>query len=232
MIKRVALLILAGLVVAPPSVAGSDDEDENVTLAPYVGEEAPRKAPREVWQPGVQESEQVVRPPRQDQPEPESQSGPVQVYRVVDENGNVSFSDEPPVGVQAEEITVGPTNTMPATSVRSDGPQLRDSEGEEREGELVDYQVIITSPQAEQTFQNPQQAIGVSYSIQPALGDDYSLALLVDGARQSGMTAPADLHRGEHQLKIVVLGRDGGEVAASAPVTIYVHRPSALITPN
>lgn len=234
MIKRIALLWAATLFCIPPALAVYDDEDENETVAPYQGEDAPRPTPREALPPGMREQAPAIRPPRRAEPEPEQESdrGPVQVYRVVDEDGNVSFSDEPPPGTEAEEITIGPTNTMPAARVSSDGPQLREVDDEEGGGEPVDYQITITSPQAEQTFQNPQQAIGVSYSIQPALADDHSLVLLLDGAQQSGMTAPSNLSRGEHQFKIVVMGRDGQQVAESEPVTIYVHRPSALFTPN
>ena len=227
LVWMLALVLLGG----SPAFAAVDPEDENETVAPYQGEDEPRPAPQGTVPPGLSDSGSESRAPKSrakesDKPAP----GPVQVYRVVDEDGNVSFTDEPPEGSVAEEITIRPTNTMPGGKVSRDGPLLREGMDEDGgQNAPAGYQINITSPEAEKTYQNPQQPIGVSYSIQPALAEDHNLKLVLDGSPQSGLSLPADLPRGEHRIRVAVFDRRGKEVSSSDVRLIYVQRPSKLL---
>lgn len=223
MIRSFAWCLLAGLLASPVVLAADDDEDANETVAPYVGEDAPRPTPEGILPPDAVSSGEEQEEPESDLPDQK----PTRVYRVVDAQGNVSFSDDPPANSGAEEITIGPTNRMPRVE-----PRESILEEEDPGAGDVDYEIVITSPAHEQTLRHPQAPTPVVYSITPPVGDDHEVAMLYDGNPRASMSLPADIPRGQHTVQIVVLRGDGTQVDASDEVVVYVHRPSRLIPAN
>ncbi|MDV6318203.1 DUF4124 domain-containing protein [Chromohalobacter sp. HP20-39] len=161
------------------------------------------------------------------------------VYRSVDAQGNVTFSDRP-IG---EKVEVGPVNTVPSRPVTStqDVGEAREAPaaGEAEASAFTPYERLrITAPANESTL--PTGAAGdtqVSVAIVPALRDAHRLRLMVDGeVRQAAQQATTfslnDLVRGEHTLRAEVIDAEGRVLQRSAPVTLYVQRASVYLPAN
>lgn len=154
-----------------------------------------------------------------------------QIYRTVDENGNVVFSDTPPPeGASGEKVELQPINTTPPPEPRPDLAP-REPEDEEPESAALEYGVAITVPANETTFPMGPGNFSVSAVVRPALGADHRLQLYMDGTpRGDPQTVPSwaltNVFRGAHDITIAVLDAGGDHLAVSEPVRVYVLRPS------
>ena len=146
------------------------------------------------------------------------------IYRSIDADGNVIFTDKPPESGQAEEVKVREGNIVPGTAPRRPATERRP----EPDDEPFRYETLrITSPESEQTFQNPYEPIPVAVEVAPSLRRGHAMVLLVNGEQQPEMKLDAEIYRGAHELLIEV--RAGDEVIQqSEPITIFVHRASRL----
>jgi len=148
-----------------------------------------------------------------------------QVYRHVDKEGNVTFTDAPPPDAQPVEI--GPTNTAspPPTAYPKREPEKADGEAE------IKYSINITAPAHESIFHGGGN-FTVNASITPGLKEAHMLQLLMNGAprgeAQKSTTWPlTNVFRGEQVLSVTVVDDKGEQIAQSEPVTVYVFRPSS-----
>lgn len=153
------------------------------------------------------------------------------VYRHVDQDGNVSFSDQPTDGAEQIEIEGSSTYTAPPRSPRRERPAA----AEEEAGPVYEL-VQILSPADQGTVRDNQGRVTVRTETRPPLRDGHALALLVDGEPrgqpQRGYSFElTDIHRGEHSMQAVVLDAAGEPVAESAPHVFYMHQASQLF-PN
>ncbi len=149
-----------------------------------------------------------------------------QVYRTVDENGNVVFTDTPPT-TDAEQVTINPTNTTPATEIREPEPA---PVAEEEVIEEVEYSVTITAPQDGGTIPMGTGSFTVIASVSPGLEKGESLQLLMNGTAEGAPQTQnswdlVNVRRGEHSIVVARYGADGNVQASSAPVGILVLRP-------
>ncbi|MEM9254193.1 MAG: DUF4124 domain-containing protein [Pseudomonadota bacterium] len=151
-----------------------------------------------------------------------------QVYRSVDENGNVIFTDSPPADAQSTEaVELPPTNTVaPPPNVPSYQPPATEAEPAQR-----NYQVSIAQPANETTIPMGPGNFAVTAQVEPNLAGDHRLQLTMDGApwgepQSSGSWSLTNVFRGEHTLAVNVLDQNGNTVATSSGVTVYVLRPS------
>jgi hypothetical protein len=155
-------------------------------------------------------------------------AGAQPIYQTTDEDGTPVFTDQP---------------SDDARSVELESPNVFDLPEAERSGRAVDgedegdgdgatYQVRITSPADEAPVRsnNGDVTITAAAEPQPARQDRYELIL--DGravARgQSGSFSLEALDRGEHTVRVRIVGPDGGIHGASEPVTFYLMRASRL----
>lgn len=154
-------------------------------------------------------------------------AGAQNVYRTVDENGNVIFTDTPPAGgIQTEQVEIREPNTSPAVEIPAPAP-----EPEAATEEAAGYQVSITSPADETSFPMGPGNFSVSAAVKPALSDSESLQLFLDGApwgeaQRDTEWALTNVFRGAHDLTVAVISTDGEQLAVSPPVRVFVHRPS------
>ena len=148
------------------------------------------------------------------------------IYRSVDANGNVVFTDQQPEGVESEEVQLREMNTVPIKQV--DLSDIGSSSDEEETSSLFKgYSSLkITSPANESTVRNPEAAVMVTVELEPALRSGDSLVLYVDGVAQPGMSIEAP-ERGGHALVVKVLDSDGQVLISSSAVEFYVHRSTA-----
>ncbi|MEH6515733.1 MAG: DUF4124 domain-containing protein [Halioglobus sp.] len=154
-------------------------------------------------------------------------SASAQVYRTTDENGNVVFTDQPP-NSNAEQITINPTNTAPATEVRvaTPGPvsPLNEEEGE------IDYKVKVTAPEEGSTIPMGTGSFTVIASVSPSLEDGETLQLLMNGTAHGEPQSQnswdlVNVRRGEHSIVVARYDADGDVQASSDAVHVLVLRP-------
>ena len=154
-----------------------------------------------------------------------------QIYKSVDANGVVTFSDTPPKGPQDKvEKLQAPSqvNSMQAITVRSIDAGDRDSGETEAERTLS-----IVSPMDNATIPMGAAIFDVSVEAKPELGDGESLELYLDGEKvgeaQTALSWTLTyVIRGAHTLEAKWTSEDGSILATSEPITVFVLRPSIL----
>ncbi len=155
------------------------------------------------------------------------------VYRWVDADGVVHFSDQPAEGAEKVVTSSGTSRgilTGPAPNAPAPAPDKPKSTT------LSDTQVSIVSPGREQTFSG-EEPVTASLSIEPApkgrpLSVTWTLngAAVSEGADAMSFTLPAALTsgRGSYTLGATVTDPQSGESKNADPVTFNVLRPSLL----
>lgn len=150
----------------------------------------------------------------------------VTVYKYVDENGNVVFTDEPRKG--AEVLDVQPVPTVPAI------PVPPPAAAPAKQADFRYNKVVIVSPEDQKNFINEVEPIVVQVALSPALRKDDNVQLLLNGAAhgapgKSTTFTLEQLDRGEYQAAVKILDKDGQEVGASSAVQFFVKRHSKLM---
>jgi hypothetical protein len=151
------------------------------------------------------------------------------LYRWVDAQGVVHYSDTPQPGAQKMEIQGAQTykappapRTTPTTSTQSQGAS--DGSGSSS------YQCAIAAPGPEQSFSNPD-SVEVDVSVAPALTGGDRWLVTVDGTpvpvSPSGQGQVQSPERGSHIVNLTVQSADG-KTACTASVSFNVQRPSLL----
>ncbi|MGE0484338.1 MAG: DUF4124 domain-containing protein [Gammaproteobacteria bacterium] len=148
-----------------------------------------------------------------------------EVYRWIDDDGNVVFSDTPVEGaekIQIQEPTVVPAQPLPRRSEKLTPPEP-----------VATYDALaIVSPSDQATIRN-QREISVSVAVQPGLDVEagHRLQLYFDGSTygepsRATQFIVAELVRGQHSLAVAVVDADGRELIRAEPVVIFVHLAS------
>ncbi|ROQ18610.1 uncharacterized protein DUF4124 [Marinimicrobium koreense] len=151
------------------------------------------------------------------------------IYKTVDEEGRVSYSDKPPRGVQEDASDeLPPVNNVPGQPV---SPQRR-ATAEEEAPDPVDYSIEIVSPQPDSSVPPGQRDLPISVRLQPALQPGHALVYYLDGdpvaETRSTQHIVREIYRGTHTVRVEILNPQGQSLAATAPITIHVHRPSVI----
>lgn len=144
------------------------------------------------------------------------------VYKTVDENGKITYSDTP-TGTKIDPVDLPQINTAPEVKTQTyNSPAPKQ--------QAAQYRVSIASPSQGAQILAGQRNLSVTANIQPALGNGYSAQLYMNNSPYGGAQASAnfvvkEITRGEHQVSVAVLNPAGNVVARSNNVTVYVHRP-------
>ena len=150
------------------------------------------------------------------------------VYKVVDEQGNVTFTDTPPSDVAAEVQTLNATNTTPPMPVddaaTADDIAMQDTEAP------VAYSTRITSPVDQSTIPMGPGDFVVEAAVQPRLRIGEHLVLTLDGVsvgepQRAARWQLTNVFRGEHRLQVFRLGADDTRQDASPEQVVFVMRP-------
>ena len=165
-------------------------------------------------------------------------AGNAQIYKQVDKDGNVTYTDQvPPDGsapLQLPDLPVIETDTPPEASVEgaaeTGDAQSREAEPTPRELRRMYRDFQITRPRQEETFWGTGNMVVVAWGSSQALQEGMSVALFVDGQRQQvgeeNMVA-LTLDRGEHQTYAQLLDARGRRVVTTPTVTFFVKQYSA-----
>lgn len=149
------------------------------------------------------------------------------IYRWVDANGLVHFSDVPREGAQEVELSPQSSFRMPAAA--SSVPSAE----RETVGVSLYESLAISSPTEEQTIWNTGGVINISVSPTPALRTGHGIRLYYDGQplqeqplRTTSMQL-SEVYRGEHTLRAEIVDASGQVLIRSTPVTFFYRQTAA-----
>ncbi len=152
------------------------------------------------------------------------------VYKIIQPDGTVEFTDVPPPDVPAQQIEVPPLNISKPLAPPPG------SSSQSATGAPASYSEFrITRPANGESIRDNAGTVNVDLSLQPKLrrGDKIDLYLdgqSIGGGKATGITL-TDMDRGSHSIKAVVKNADGQVVARSNSVTFTLQRRSVILQP-
>lgn len=153
------------------------------------------------------------------------------IYKTVDENGNVVYSDTNPDG-EGVEVRLRELSVVAPGKLEQPGASqaATDAAGREQAPQAAEVGLRILSPTQEETIWNTAYVLSVQVGTTGALPEGAELAYLVDGevkhtARSTSVQIP-EVFRGEHQLAVELRGVDGRVISSAGPVTFFMRQGS------
>src|ERR1041385_2329034 len=148
------------------------------------------------------------------------------VYRVIDAQGNITFTDEAPKpGEQYEKVDISPPNVVPmeVPTVVTAPPPASNAASPYRS-------FSITSPANDSAVRENAGNVDVSLNIAPALNapGGHRVVVLMDGASVAQGSELnyrlLNVDRGTHELQAEVKNASGERIALTQPVTFTLQR--------
>ncbi|KZK64933.1 hypothetical protein A1L58_08950 [Shewanella baltica] len=145
------------------------------------------------------------------------------VYKWVDKDGKVHYSDEPQPNAQVVELKEKTLNQIALPLPKTE------SNNANQAIESIQYQVNITSPAEEETVRDNNGDFDVVATITPELKSQYLMVLKLDGnpigqPQIGGTFKLKNIDRGEHTLVVDALTQNGKVFASSSPRKIFLHQ--------
>lgn len=156
-------------------------------------------------------------------------TGPVaaEVYRNVDAQGNVTFSDEPSEGAETVDVKPVTTVTLPKPRNVRETDRLRkevEQEGSAYEG------VSFIYPEDGQAFHSGNGDVRFEVQSTPGLQPGHKYEVTLDGQpvgqSSSGSVSVSNVFRGTHEAGVHIVDSNGVQVKTGNPIRFTVHRPS------
>lgn len=151
------------------------------------------------------------------------------VYKSVDAQGNVVYTDEPQGN--AKPVDLPPLSTIPPPKSLNLAPAEKSTDDG---GTSSNYEEIsIISPTQDETLRNNPGKVNVSVALKPALNKaaGHRIQFFLDGQTDgepttSEQTAFQELDRGTHTVEAAVVDGSGKELLRSSANRFYLHRQS------
>ncbi|MGQ0586681.1 MAG: DUF4124 domain-containing protein [Gammaproteobacteria bacterium] len=167
--------------------------------------------------------------PAPEAPPPAKPKAKDQVYKWVDKDGVVHYSNQPPAeGAKPAKLPPLQTykgGTNPNLS-RFDKPGAK---GGAAAGGAVNIEIV--TPSNDETFHGGERVVPVAVMVTPQIGAGQKLIYLLDGRPASPPTtdtsfALTGVDRGTHSVSVTLVGEAGDEIAASGSVTFHMRPPT------
>jgi uncharacterized protein DUF4124 len=152
------------------------------------------------------------------------------LYRWVDTDGIVHYSDRPAPG--AEKVQIASAQTYKSTPTSGSSRRVANLPAPPKYS-----RVEITRPTNGQSFVDSGGHVDAAAAVEPGLAGGHQLWFLLDGTRQpdpagSGLATSFEVPRGTHSLAAVITDELGHEILTSAAVTFYVLQHSIATPPR
>lgn len=162
-----------------------------------------------------------------------------QVYKVVDKDGNVTFTDQPP-GDGSKPVELAPISVIEAPTYEK-APEATAEEDAEKKMSLSylrrnykDFAII--SPQQEESVWRPDGPISIAWSTRYALQEGMKVNIFLDGkihtTTAQQVVAVAGLDRGEHTTKAELRDSKNRVIATTESVVFFVRQPGLYNRPR
>lgn len=148
-----------------------------------------------------------------------------EIYKTVDKNGRITYTDVPPANKEAKPLELKTINSLPTpAAIPNTSPSNSGVSNDANE-----YQVQITAPENGTTLMADERSVAVSVSINQNLSEGDLFVYKIDGdtlttSREMTYTL-TEPPRGEHKLTVDVIDREGKTLAQSNAITLLVMRP-------
>lgn len=150
------------------------------------------------------------------------------LYKWVDEQGNVHYSDKPQPGATRLHLPKPTTYAAPGTATRNAIPNQAAPSNEQSQSSQIVTRFEIASPAPEQTFWNIQ-SVTVTLAVQPGLQQGDTVTITLDDMSKGPGTSTSvtfdNVDRGAHTVHATLQQASGGAMVAK-PVTFYIQRGS------
>ncbi|MFG0453922.1 DUF4124 domain-containing protein [Shewanella mangrovisoli] len=152
------------------------------------------------------------------------------VYKWVDKDGKVHYSDEPHPNAEVVELKEKTLNQIALPPVKNDAD---DSQVIQQ----IQYQVVITSPIEEETVRDNNGDFQVTATVTPEIKSQYLMALKLDGQtvgqpQVGGIFQLKNIDRGEHTIVVDAMTQNGKVFASSSPRKIFLHQAAMNPVPK
>jgi len=166
-----------------------------------------------------------------------------QIYKTVDENGTVIYTDKPPK-VGAEPAKLPPISVIDAPAYKhptakkgTDAAQGDGSKPPSLRALRRSYRdFAIVAPKPEESIWHPEGPITAAWHTRDQLRAGMRVTLTLDGTKQPPSTASASpltgLVRGQHTLGAVLKDAKERTIATAAPVTFYIRQANLNSNPS
>jgi len=153
------------------------------------------------------------------------------IYRTVDAQGNVVFTDVPPADDAASRVELPPSNTFetPKAAAPSEGATGPGESAAELDATYYGT-VEIVDPSNNEAIRANDGNMVVAVAVSPTLRGDHRLVLSIDGhdvddgASARGVFSLSNVDRGSHVAIAKVVNSSGAVVTQSAPITFHMMR--------
>jgi len=166
-----------------------------------------------------------------------------QVYKVVDENGNVTFTDIPP-GDGSKPVDLPGLSVIETPEFAPTARQAAEAAGADAEApeetlrslrqSFRDFEII--SPQSEESIWSPDGPVSAAWRTSNALRDGMQVMLFIDGNLQAtttqAMVPLVGLERGEHTISAEIRDQRNRTIATAQPITFFVRQPGLYNRPR
>jgi hypothetical protein len=158
-----------------------------------------------------------------------------QVYKTVDEDGNVTYTDQPPTD-GSKPVKLRPISVIEAPTYEDKSKAVEEgAEGEEGKEMSLRYlrkqygDFAIVAPQPEESVWYSDNVIAVAWNARYQLQEGMQVTVSVDGKRQAAtaeqIIAVTGLERGEHTVTAVLNDAKNRKIATAAPITFFIRQP-------
>lgn len=157
-----------------------------------------------------------------------------EIYRHVDSNGNVFFSDQPPENSNAVRVELPPVNTIRHTPPPQSRPANLPA------APVNHYTRLQLESSLGTLASNPSTPLVVSARPDIALQPGHRLVFFISGKEKAladgAMSVTlGDVPRGQHTFSAEIRDAKGGVLIRSEPLTVQIHRtaaPPARVAPR
>ena len=156
------------------------------------------------------------------------------VYKRVNPDGSVEYSDQPTQGAEVINVPKGSTFTLPEASARTASPA--DTAAEETK--VVYDSLEISRPTNDETIRSNEGKVTALARVVPELDANHRFRWSLDGEIVQDVNSPElrlnNIDRGSHTLQAEIVDADGKVVISSESVTVHLmryHLPGAPPTP-
>mgnify|MGYP003342556996 FL=1 len=159
-------------------------------------------------------------------------SGFAQVYKTVDEDGNVVYTDQAPEPdaepMKLPELSVVSTVERPSVEQQDDTEEGVEEVTDIRELREGHRDFRITSPTQEETIQGTANSLLVTWDAQYRLQPGMSVVVSVDGNRQPATASYSitveQIDRGEHTVSAQLFDARNRVIAEASPVVFFMRQ--------
>ena len=146
-----------------------------------------------------------------------------QIYQTINEDGSVSYSDQPPLNEASQEVQLRPTIIQPAVSIPVEQPVL----AAQNSPSIVNKSLRINAPLDESVLHGPDNQVAINVSVTPAIESHEQLQLLHNGqafgaAQSSSQWNLFRLNPGTHKIAVQLVDETGRVLNQSSDITLYV----------